>query len=143
MSIIKVWVEPEGNWSEGFSGVDKIHLIKDAIRHGCRRCIFEEENQCEILVGLEIDARPLEVSDEEYMDLPEEVIRWGAIEKLNGICIESARILKLPLVVFDEMATAEKTNGHLYPIYRAIFKAAKVTEPVPNGYCLLLKFEKE
>ena len=143
MSRIRVWVEPEGNWSKEFSGLDKIHLIKDAILHGCRRCYFEEENECEILVGLEIDAYPLEVSNEEYTDLPDEVIRWGAIEKLNGVCIESARIFKLPLDLFEEMAKAEKVGGHLYPIYQAIFNASKVTEPIPDGYCLLFKFEDE
>ena len=143
MSIIKVWVEPEGNWSNAFLGVDKTHIIKDAILYGCRRCIFEEENKCEILVGLEIDACPLEVSDTEYLDLPDELVRWEAIEKLNHISIESARILKLPLEIFEEMKEAEKAEGYCYSVYKAIIEAAKVIEPVPKGYCLLLKFEKE
>lgn len=148
MSKIKVWVEPEGNWSKPFIGLDKIHIIKEALVFECRKHYCEEENWSEVLTGLEIDAVEIEVSEREYKKydieaLPEEMIGWGLIEKSNGISIESARILKLPLSTFDEMGKHEKAEGHMYPVYKAIFKAARVTEPVPDRYCLLFKFEDE
>lgn len=152
MSIVKVWVEPEGNWSKEFSGLDKIHIIKDAILHQCRKDP-PEEGCCELLKGMEIDAVELQVCDDYYHPieidgvtdeiLSEEVIHWHAFERSNHVSIASAKILKLPLDVFDDMAKAEKARGHFYPIYKAIFDAARVTEPIPEGYCLLLKFRSE
>lgn len=148
MSIVKVWIEPEGNWSKPFLGLDKVHIIKEAVLYECRKHYYEEEDWQAVLTGFEIDAREIEVSSSEYSRpdievLPEEMIRWSLFEKGNGVSIESARILKLPLSTFDEMAKREKAEGHLYPVYKALYKAARVTEPVPDGYCLLFKFEDE
>ena len=148
MSIVKVWVEPEGNWSKPFMGLDKVHIIKDALTFECHKlCIEEDEDWQALLTGFEIDAREIEVSESEYKKydiefLPEEMIRWGLIEKRNGINIVSARILKLPLTTFAGMVEHEKTEGHLYSVYESILRAARVTEPVPD-YCLLFKFEDE
>ena len=156
MSRIKVWVEPEGNWSKEFSGLDKNHIIKDAIRYGCRKVPSiegYEKGYCYDLYGIEIDGTDLQVSNDYYHPLEvdemtreivsEEYLDWGAFKESNPVNIASARILKLQLDVFDDMAKAEKARGHFYPIYKAIFDAARVTEPIPEGYCLLLKFRSE
>lgn len=147
MSKLKVWVEPQGNWSKEFVGLDKIHLIKDAILRECR-IVSPEEGYCEPLNGLEIDAIELQVSDDYYHPIDEgtkeivseEVILWGAFEKSNRVKIASARILKLPLALLSEMANA---GGYLSSLYKDIIKAARVFEPTTPDYCLLLKFENE
>ena len=149
MSIVKVWVEPEGNWSKEFSGLDKIHIIKDAILHQCRKDP-PEEGCCELLKGMEIDAVELQVCDDYYHPieidgvtdeiLSEEVIHWHAFERSNHVSIASAKILKLPFLLFDEMA---KADAYFSSVYNDIIKAARVFDPTVPDYCLLLKFEDE
>ena len=73
----------------------------------------------------------------------EDGVRWASLEKRNRISINSARILKLPLTIFEDMAKAEKNRGHLFPVYQALYKAAQAPDPAPGGYCLLFKFKDE
>ena len=63
MSSIRVWIGPDGKCSEEFLGIDKIHFIKQAILFGCRNCYYDEEDWCEIIKGLEIDAFEIAVSE--------------------------------------------------------------------------------
>ena len=103
MSIVKVWVEPEGNWSKEFSGLDKIHIIKDAILHQCRKVPSiegYENGYCYDLYGIEIDGTDLQVSNDYYHPLEvdemtreivsEEYLDWGAFKESNPVNIASA-----------------------------------------------------
>ena len=112
-----------------------------------------EKGFCYDLYGIEIDAIDLQVSDDFYHPieidemtneiLSEEYLDWGAFKESNPVKIADARILKLPLSIFEEMAKTEKARGHFYPVYKALYKAAKATEPAPDEYCLLFKFKNE
>ena len=141
MSNIKVWIGTDGRWSESFAGLDKVHIIKSALLSRCRSC-GDEDALDAAFEGFEIDAHKIEISSLEY-SWSEYVISWNQIEKSNHILIASARTLKLPLPAFEEMAAAEKSKGYIFAAYKEMFKAAKVPEPTPEGYCIMLKFEDE
>lgn len=148
MSNIKVWIGTEGRWSKNYSGLDKVHIIKEAIVFMCHE--FNDDDIDVVLKDIEIDAREIEVSFREYHPesivegvVQDEFVWWGELEKLNHIQIASARILKLPLSLFEKMAALEKTKGHIFAAYKDLFKAAKVPDPIPEGYCLLFGFEEE
>lgn len=152
MSSIRIWIGPEGKWSEEFLGIDKVHFIKQAILFGCRKCYYDEdwcddEDWCELLKGLEINAQEIEASNRVYRkgddDTRTESVSWPLFEKDNNISIASTKILKLPLSIFEEMANEEKERGQLFTIYTTMDEAAKSPKPVPEGYSLLFKFADE
>lgn len=152
MATIKVWVGVDGKWSEGISGLDKMHIIKHAILLECRSRFDEHDEDWDAMLGVEIDTREILVTKKEYnqYDIGEDNLVeracWSNIEQRNHIQLESARLLKLPFTTFDKMAEAEKNKGHLFPVYKEIFKALKVKAADvkdKKGYCLLLKIEDE
>lgn len=152
MATIKVWVGADGKWSEGISGLDKMHIIKHAILLECRSRFNEHDEDWDAMLGVEIDANEIYVTKKEYNrdyiggDNLVERACWSNIEQRNHIQLESARLLKLPYNTFVKMVNAEKKTGYLYPVYLNIFKALKVEEDdvqAKKGYCLLLKIEDE
>ena len=160
MSNIRVWVGDDGKWSEEISGLDKIHIIKDAILEECRRHFpfREEEDDFFLELDMEIDVVPISITKKDYFvhDLGEdrlvESANWANLEKRHGIQLASVKIVKIPLFTFCLISKKEKKSGHLLPVYKDMVKAAKVPKAILdecenekklNGYSLLLKFEEE
>ena len=159
MSSIRVWIGPDGKWSEEFLGIDKVHLIKDAVLRWCRKIMPSDEIEPEEIAAivalndLEFDGRSVNISEDSYR--PEEVdqmtreilsderIRFTVLENDNKLIISSTRILQLPLSIFKEMIKWEEDHGHYFSIYNAMYLAAKSPDPAPEGYCLLFKFKDE
>lgn len=159
MSNIRIWIGPEGKWSKEFPGIDKVHLIKDAVLRWCKKIMPSDEIEPEekaaivALNDLEFDGRSVNISEDSYR--PEEVdqmtreilsderIRFTVLENDNKLIISSTRILQLPLSIFKEMIKWEEDHGHYFSIYNAMYLAAKSPDPAPEGYCLLFKFKDE
>lgn len=159
MSSIRVWIGPEGKWSEEFLGIDKVHLIKDAVLRWFRTIIPTEEIEPEEIAALvalndlEFDSYPVDIFDECYHPmevdqitseiLSDERINFKIFEKDNKLNISSTRTLQLPLSIFEEMVKWEKEHGHYFSIYKAMYLAANCPDPAPEGYSLLFKFSDE
>lgn len=159
MSSIRVWIGSEGKWSEEFLGVDKVHLIKDAVLRWCRIIMLSDEIGPEEIAAivalndLEFDSYPVDIFDECYHPmevdpitreiLSDERINFKIFEKDNKLNISSTRTLQLPLSIFKEMVKWEKEHGHYFSIYNAMYLAANCPDPAPEGYSLLFKFSDE
>ena len=145
MSSIRVWIGPEGKWSEEFLGIDKVHLIKDAVLRWCRKIMPSDEIEPEEIAAivalndLEFDGRSVNISEDSYR--PEEVDQMTreilSDERIRFTVLENDNKL------FKEMIKWEEDHGHYFSIYNAMYLAAKSPDPAPEGYCLLFKFKDE
>lgn len=131
MSRIKVWTS-KGNWSKEILGIDKVGLIKTAIKFGER-----------FLRGYEDDREPHFEMDfcvlEEYVleeaergELRYDFSLYGDVRK--------AKSFIMPLVVLQQLA-GYKTI--LQAAYKALIEAADVPASAGKDYCLLMEFENE
>lgn len=143
MSKIKVYTS-KGNWSEDVVGLDKLHIIKDAIRSMCICCDDEP------LKGFEIDNSELDDdfdrnAIEQFLDDDGKIIEidrfWSRFHGANKhVKIREAKTFKLPL---NTLKLISKKYRYLTSIYDEIISLALVPVPTPKDYCLLLKFEDE
>ena len=110
MSIIKVWT-PKGNWStEEVCGLDKVHLIKCAVRSGVEYICSDGEPH------FELKENELTESDLIGDDLDR---RDPRLYRLS----ESKSFL-MPLVVLKSMADRK---SYLREVYKRILELAEVT----------------
>ena len=144
MSKIRVWTS-DGRWSDEISGLDKVYLIKEAIR---RRCdLISYEDAVESLKGFEINHYPvssflIDDDDRYYEDgvVDHEKEEWVLISLNQELPLSQAESFILPLVVLKELQIKDPT---LSAKYAQIISAVKVPTPTPNGYCILMRFEDE
>ena len=126
MSIIKVWT-PKGNWSkEEVCGLDKVHLIKCAVRFGVEYICSDGEPHFELNHN-ELTESDLIGDDLDRLD-----------PRLNGLS-ESKSFL-MPLTVLKCMADRK---SYLQEVYKRLLKLAEVPVGAGEDYNVMLKFENE
>lgn len=141
MSKIKVWTS-QGKWSEEIVGMDKIHLMKEAILLACN-CVDENEEPIEHpLQDFEIDSIALDDDfDKELDSNADRVFFWSRFSSANpGIKLAEAKSVKLPLGILKIIS---KEVSYLTPVYDEIIRKAILPSPTPGNYCVILKFEEE
>lgn len=114
MSIIKVWT-PKGNWStEEVCGLDKVHLIKCAVRSGVEYICSDGEPHFELkeneLIESDLIGDDLDRLDPRLYNLSE------------------SKFFLMPLVVLKRMADSEL---YLREVYNRLLELAEV--PVGAG----------
>ena len=126
MSIIKVWT-PKGNWStEEVCGLDKVHLIKCAVRSGVEYICSDGEPHFELKEN-ELTACVLIGDDLDRLD--------PRLYRLS----ESKSFL-MPLVVLKSMADRK---SYLREVYKRLLELAEVPVGAGEDYNIMLKFEYE
>ena len=126
MSIIKVWT-PKGNWSkEEVCGLDKVHLIKCAVRSGVEYICSDGEPHFELNHN-ELTESDLIGDDLDRLD-----------PRLNGLS-ESKSFL-MPLTVLKCMADRK---SYLQEVYKRLLELAEVPVGAGEDYNIMLKFENE
>lgn len=129
MSIIKVWT-PEGNWSkEEVYGLDKVHLIKCAVRFGVDDIRSDGEPHFELNHN-ELTESDLIGDDLDLLDRLD-----PRLYKLS----ESKSFL-MPLAVLKCMADRK---SYLQEVYKRLLELAKVPVGAGKDYHIMLKFENE
>lgn len=139
MSKIKVWTS-QGKWSEEIVGLDKVHLMKEAIHLACN-CMDENEEPIENpLLDFEIDNIVLD--DDFVKDADSSgVFFWSSFSSANSqIKLAEAKSMKLPLGILKIIS---KEVSYLTPVYDEIIRKAILPSPTPKDYCVILKFEEE
>lgn len=170
MSKISV-LTPLGQWSEPIVGLDKIHLLKEAIqcefgvlyadwkeREGRKdACIdYDEvklvddeellrkaENHPELFMPLcELEINTKEITKRSMNDNPTENPRVDWKYFKTASGIELSKAKLLKMRLETLQKMADKAT-YLSPIYKELIAAAEVPSPTPVNYCLTLKFENE
>lgn len=137
MSKIKVWT-PDGEWSNEVEGLDKIHLMKKAIRMASN---FVEEIP-DPFEGYEIDNGMISSDFEMKPSIPDFYFDfWRNFNHANGgDIISKATNFKLPLCDFKSLI---KYDSLCAPLYNELLSAAKIPATASKDYCLLFKFVDE
>ena len=160
-----------GQWSEPIAGLDKIHLLKEAIqcefdvlyadwkkREGWKDA-YTDYNDYKELDDEEM-CKMRENRYEYFMPLCELEINTKEITKrsMNGNPTENPRVdwkyfktasgielskAKLLKMRLETLQKMADKATYLSPIYKELIAAAKVPSPTPVNYCLTLKFENE
>lgn len=144
MSKIRVWTS-DGRWSDELSGLDKVFLIKKAIR--LRLFLTCYEDAVEALEGFEMNHYLVSSFLDMFGDYynadgivnheNEELILSSINRELPFSQVQS---FIMPLAVLIQM---KKKDLSLSAKYDQIISAAKVPTTPPKGYCLLMSFEDE
>ena len=126
MSIIKVWT-PKGNWStEEVCGLDKVHLIKCAVRSGVEYICSDGEPH------FELDNKALTESD----------LIGDDLDRLDPRLynLSESKFFLMPLVVLKRMADSK---SYLREVYKRLLELAEVPVGAGEDYNIMLKFENE
>ena len=126
MSIIKVWT-PKGNWStEEVCGLDKVHLIKCAVRSGVEYICSDGEPH------FELDNKALTESD----------LIGDGLDRLDPRLynLSESKFFLMPLVVLKRMADSK---SYLREVYKRLLELAEVPVGAGEDYNIMLKFENE
>ena len=149
MSRISVWT-PKGTWSAPVCGLDKVHLVKEAIEISSeaeiKKAIEKSEYWENIPIPLddyEIDSKSIvnrvQILKEEY-DNGEEIISTIQVIclKTGGEVVNAAdsRIFMMPLAVLKELEKKDTLYTETYKYLIAQLEASSVS-------CVMLKFEDE
>ena len=129
MSIIKVWT-PKGNWStEEVCGLDKVHLIKCAVRSGVEYICSDGEPH------FELNHNELTESDLIGDDL-------DLLDRLDPRLynLSESKSFLMPLVVLKRMADSK---SYLREVYKRLLELAEVPVDAGEDYNIMLKFENE
>lgn len=129
MSIIKVWT-PKGNWSkEEVCGLDKVHLIKCAVRSGVEYICSDGEPH------FELNHNELTESDLIGDDL-------DLLDRLDPRLynLSESKSFLMPLLVLKRMADSEL---YLREVYKRLLELAEVPVGAGEDYNIMLKFENE
>jgi len=144
MSKIRVWTS-DGRWSDEISGLDKVFLIKDAIRR--QLYLISYEDAVAALEGFEINHYRVSDfldSDGDYYNEDGIVIdenEESILSSLNReLPLSQAQSFIMPLAVLKQMQSKDPS---LSAKYNQIISAVKVPTPTPNHYCILMRFEDE
>ena len=126
MSIIKVWT-PKGNWStEEVCGLDKVHLIKCAVRSGVEYICSDGEPHFEL----------------NQNELTESDLIGDDLDRLDPRLynLSESKFFLMPLVVLKRMADSEL---YLREVYNRLLGLAEVPVGAGEDYNIMLKFENE
>lgn len=126
MSIIKVWT-PKGNWSkEEVCGLDKVHLIKCAVRFGVEYICSDGEPH------FELDNKALTESD----------LIGDGLDRLDPRLyrLSESKSFLMPLTVLKCMADRK---SYLQEVYKRLLELAVVPVGAGEDYNIMLKFENE
>ena len=126
MSIIKVWT-PKGNWSkEEVCGLDKVHLIKCAVRFGVEYICSDGEPH------FELDNKALTESD----------LIGDGLDRLDPRLyrLSESKSFLMPLTVLKCMADRK---SYLQEVYKRLLELAVVPIGAGEDYNIMLKFENE
>ena len=126
MSIIKVWT-PKGNWStEEVCGLDKVHLIKCAVRSGVEYICSDGEPH------FELDNKALTESD----------LIGDGLDRLDPRLnrLSESKSFLMPLTVLKCMADRK---SYLQEVYKRLLELAEVPVGAGEDYNIMLKFENE
>ena len=139
MSVIKVWAD--GRWSKDIPGLDKVYLMKEAIKSRCLNLSYEDAASS--LEGFEINGKPVITKPKDYVDhfFDDFIMAEKELEELyRGLHLDQAKFFVFPLDVLELMPTRDLP---LSAKYNQIISAAKAPTYTPKGYCVFLKFEDE
>ena len=126
MSIIKVWT-PKGTWSkEEVCGLDKVHLIKCAVRSGVEYICSDGEPH------FELDNKALTESD----------LIGDGLDRLDPRLnrLSESKSMLMPLTVLKCMADRK---SYLQEVYKRLLELAEVPVGAGEDYNVMLKFENE
>ena len=126
MSIIKVWT-PKGNWStEEVCGLDKVHLIKCAVRSGVKYICSDGEPHFEL----------------NHNELTESDLIGDDLDRLDPRLyrLSESKSFLMPLVVLKSMADRK---SYLREVYKRLLELAEVPVGAGEDYNVMLKFENE
>lgn len=126
MSIIKVWT-PKGNWStEEVCGLDKVHLIKCAVRSGVEYICSDGEPHFEL----------------NQNELTESDLIGDDLDRLDPRLynLSESKFFLMPLVVLKRMADSK---SYLREVYKRLLELAEVPVGAGEDYNIMLKFENE
>ncbi len=126
MSIIKVWT-PKGNWStEEVCGLDKVHLIKCAVRSGVEYICSDGEPHFEL----------------NQNELTESDLIGDDLDRLDPRLynLSESKFFLMPLVVLKRMADSK---SYLREVYKRLLELAEVPVGAGEDYNIMLKFETE
>lgn len=126
MSIIKVWT-PKGNWStEEVCGLDKVHLIKCAVRSGVEYICSDGEPHFEL----------------NQNELTESDLIGDDLDRLDPRLynLSESKFFLMPLVVLKRMADSK---SYLWEVYKRLLELAEVPVGAGEDYNIMLKFENE
>ena len=126
MSIIKVWT-PKGNWStEEVCGLDKVHLIKCAVRSGVEYICSDGEPHFELKEN----------------ELTESDLIGDDLDRLDPRLynLSESKFFLMPLVVLKRMADSK---SYLQEVYKRLLELAEVPVGAGEDYNVMLKFENE
>ena len=126
MSIIKVWT-PKGNWStEEVCGLDKVHLIKCAVRSGVEYICSDGEPHFEL----------------NQNELTESDLIGDDLDRLDPRLynLSESKFFLMPLVVLKRMADSK---SYLREVYKRLLELAEVPVGAGEDYNVMLKFENE
>ena len=126
MSIIKVWT-PKGNWStEEVCGLDKVHLIKCAVRSGVEYICSDGEPHFELKEN----------------ELTESDLIGDDLDRLDPRLynLSESKFFLMPLVVLKRMADRK---SYLQEVYKRLLELAEVPVGAGEDYNIMLKFENE
>lgn len=126
MSIIKVWT-PKGNWStEEVCGLDKVHLIKCAVRFGVKYICSDGEPHFEL----------------NQNELTESDLIGDDLDRLDPRLynLSESKSFLMPLVVLKSMADRK---SYLREVYKRLLELAEVPVDAGEDYNIMLKFENE
>jgi len=143
MSKIRVWTS-DGRWSDEILGLDKVYLIKEAIRR--RLFLINYEDAEEDLDGFEINHCPVSDfldEDGDYYN-EDDIVRPENKEKFlyslnKRLPLSQAQSFIMPLDVLKGM----RDDHSLSAKYDQIISLVKVPTPTPKGYCILMQFMDE
>lgn len=126
MSIIKVWT-PKGNWStEEVCGLDKVHLIKCAVRSGVEYICSDGEPHFEL----------------NQNELTESDLIGDDLDRLDPRLynLSESKFFLMPLVILKRMADSK---SYLREVYKRLLELAEVPVGAGEDYNIMLKFENE
>lgn len=126
MSIIKVWT-PRGNWStEEVCGLDKVHLIKCAVRSGVEYICSDGEPHFEL----------------NQNELTESDLIGDDLDRLDPRLynLSESKFFLMPLVVLKRMADSK---SYLREVYKRLLELAEAPVGAGEDYNIMLKFENE
>ena len=125
-TIIKVWT-PKGNWStEEVCGLDKVHLIKCAVRSGVEYICSDGEPHFEL----------------NQNELTESDLIGDDLDRLDPRLynLSESKFFLMPLVVLKRMADSK---SYLREVYKRLLELAEVPVGAGEDYNIMLKFENE
>ena len=142
MSVIRVWAD--GRWSEEIHGLDKVFLLKEAIKsqYAPVGCFDNPGDYDGIMDGFEINGIPISVDDffEDHYNDENWGWFWGYFQGSIKVELKNVETFTVPIAVLRGMSRRDST---LAAKYDEIITASKAPASTPRGYFVQLRFGDE